>query len=104
MSLFGISFGVIVGLVSVMLVVGFVGLMLVWGMGLIVGIGCFFVCIVFKLKLKYDDLFDVFGIYGVGGILGVLMIGIFVMRVYIDVVGDLVLVGLIDGNWFVIFG
>lgn len=77
--LLGVCFGVIVGLVGVMLVCGYIGVGGVLIIGVVVGLVGLWGVIMFKCLLWVDDFCDVFGVYGVCGIVGCIMIGIFVV-------------------------
>lgn len=77
--LLGVCFGVIVGLVGVMLVCGYIGVGGVLIVGIVFGLVGIWGVIVLKCWLCVDDFCDVFGVYGVCGIVGCILIGIFVV-------------------------
>jgi Amt family ammonium transporter len=76
-TVLGMITGVVSGLVAITPAAGFVNIMSsVW-----IGIGssaiCYFMVMVVKEKLGYDDSLDAFGVHGVGGIWGALATGLF---------------------------
>ena len=76
-TVLGMITGVVAGLVAITPAAGFVNIMgSVW-----IGIGssaiCYFMVMVVKEKLGYDDSLDAFGVHGVGGIWGALATGLF---------------------------
>jgi Amt family ammonium transporter len=76
-TVLGMITGVVAGLVAITPAAGFVNIMgSVW-----IGIGssaiCYFMVMVVKEKLGYDDSLDAFGVHGMGGIWGALATGLF---------------------------
>ncbi len=94
--------GAVAGLVGVTPAAGFVTPMSAIFIGLIVGIGCYFMVSEIKKLFGYDDTLDVFGIHGFGGTIGAIMTGIFatsfINPIFKDGSGNALPVGLIDGN------
>jgi len=54
--------------------------------GLAGGFVCFYMVVVVKQKLGYDDTLDAFGVHGVGGIIGATLTGILATGAYNDAV------------------
>jgi ammonium transporter, Amt family len=71
-SMLGGASGAIAGLVAITPACGWAGPMGAIGLGLLVGVVCFWSVSSLKAKLGYDDSLDVFGVHGVGGIIGAL--------------------------------
>lgn len=94
--------GAVAGLVGVTPAAGFVTPMSAIFIGLLVGIGCYFMVSEIKKLFGYDDTLDVFGIHGFGGTIGAIMTGIFatsfINPIFRDATGNTLPVGLIDGN------
>ena len=79
-TVLGMITGVVAGLVAITPAAGFVNIMgSIW-----IGIGssaiCYFMVMLVKEKLGYDDSLDAFGVHGVGGIWGALATGLFATR------------------------
>lgn len=96
--------GAVAGLVCITPAAGFVSPISAIFFGIVAGaVCCFMVCEV-KRMLGYDDTLDVFGIHGIGGIFGALMTGIFAVStinpIFKDARGNVLPVGLIEGNAF----
>jgi ammonium transporter, Amt family len=71
-SMLGGASGAIAGLVAITPACGWAGPMGAIGLGLVVGVVCFWSVTSLKAKLGYDDSLDAFGVHGVGGIIGAL--------------------------------
>ena len=101
-SVLGAITGSVAGLVAITPAAGFVTPMSALAIGLIAGFVCYFMVAVVKGRLGYDDSLDAFGVHGVGGTLGALLTGIFatsaINAVFEDAEGNVLPVGLIDGN------
>ena len=97
----GIS-GAVAGLVAITPASGFVTPMSALLIGLTAGLVCFFMVVVVKGKLGYDDSLDAFGVHGVGGTLGALLTGVFATSAVNgglkDAAGKVQGLGLADGN------
>ncbi len=102
-SVLGAISGSVAGLVGITPAAGFVTPMSALVIGLIAGIGCYWMVAKVKGYLGYDDSLDAFGVHGVGGTLGALMTGIFatstINAVYTDSHGNALPVGVVDGNF-----
>jgi Amt family ammonium transporter len=72
----GIS-GAVAGLVAITPASGFVTPMSSLIIGFLAGLACFFMVVIVKNKLGYDDALDAFGVHGVGGLLGAILTGVF---------------------------
>ena len=94
--------GAVAGLVGVTPAAGFVTPMSAIFIGLLVGIGCYFMVSEIKKLFGYDDTLDVFGIHGFGGTIGAIMTGILatsaINPIFKDASGNALPVGFIDGN------
>lgn len=101
-SVVGAISGAVAGLVGVTPAAGFVTPMSAIIIGLLVGIGCYFMVAEIKHLFGYDDTLDVFGIHGFGGTLGAILTGIFatseVNPIFKDANGNALPVGLLEGN------
>ena len=97
----GIS-GAVAGLVAITPASGFVKPMPALVIGLLGGFVCFFMVVVLKNKLGYDDSLDAFGVHGAGGTLGAILTGVFatnqVNNALKDSAGKPLPLGLVDGN------
>jgi len=102
-SVLGAISGAVAGLVGITPAAGFVTPMSALLIGLLTGVGCYWMVAKVKGYLGYDDSLDAFGVHGVGGTLGALMTGIFatsaVNAVYTDSQGNALPVGVVDGNF-----
>ena len=76
-SLSGIMFGAIVGLVAITPGAGYVPFWSAPIISIVVTILCYISMTTIKTKFGYDDAMDVFGCHGVGGLLGMICVGIF---------------------------
>ncbi len=106
-SVLGAASGAVAGLVCITPAAGYVQPMPAIGMGVAVGIVCFFACTKLKSTFGYDDSLDAFGVHGIGGTLGAILTGIFATRHVADPVlvssgGNPV--GLVDGNSSLLIG
>ena len=94
--------GAVTGLVCITPAAGFVTPISAIFFGIAAGAVCYFMVCEIKKLLGYDDTLDVFGIHGIGGIFGAVMAGIFatsaVNPIFKDVNGNVLPVGLIEGN------
>jgi len=79
-SILGDCSGVVAGLVCITPAAGYVTPMPALGMGVAVGVVCFWACTALKAKFGYDDALDAFGVHGIGGTLGALLTGVFATR------------------------
>jgi Amt family ammonium transporter len=79
-TVLGTCSGVVAGLVCITPAAGFVTPMPALGMGVAVGVLCFWSCTALKSRFGYDDSLDAFGVHGVGGTLGALLTGVFATR------------------------
>jgi ammonium transporter, Amt family len=97
----GIS-GAVAGLVAITPGSGFVSPMPALIIGLLAGLICFFMVVIAKNKLGYDDSLDAFGVHGIGGLLGAILTGVFatnaVNNALKDSAGNAAKLGLVDGN------
>lgn len=76
-TMLGTATGAIAGLAAVTPASGFVDIQGALFIGTVSSIICYFMVVVVKGKLGYDDALDAFGVHGVGGIWGSLAVGIF---------------------------
>jgi Amt family ammonium transporter len=91
----GIS-GAVAGLVAITPGSGFVSPMPALAIGFIAGIVCYFMVVVVKVKMGYDDSLDAFGVHGAGGTLGALLTGVFATQAVNGAFKAPL--GLVDGN------
>jgi Amt family ammonium transporter len=75
-ALGGIS-GCVAGLVAITPAAGFVTPMSALWIGLIAGVGCYFMVVKVKAWFGYDDSLDAFGVHGAGGTMGAILTGLF---------------------------
>jgi Amt family ammonium transporter len=101
-SALGAISGAVAGLVAITPASGFVTPMPALAIGLVAGVGCFFMVTFVKGLFGYDDALDAFGVHGAGGTIGALLTGVFATRsvqaVFHDPQGRALPVGWIDGN------
>jgi Amt family ammonium transporter len=101
-SVLGAISGAVAGLVAITPASGFVAPMPALIIGLVAGVFCFLMVAKVKGLFGYDDSLDVFGVHGAGGTIGALLTGVFasqaVNAIYKDSRGNVLPVGLIDGN------
>jgi Amt family ammonium transporter len=97
----GIS-GAVAGLVAITPASGFVTPMPALLIGFLAGLICYFMVVIVKNKLGYDDSLDAFGVHGVGGTVGAILTGVFatnaVNNALKDGSGKPLPLGLVDGN------
>ncbi|MCW5977399.1 MAG: ammonium transporter [Bryobacteraceae bacterium] len=96
-SMLGGITGGVAGLVAITPASGFVRPMPAILIGLAAGLVCFFMVVVVKQKMGYDDSLDAFGVHGIGGTAGALLTGVFATNLVADPGGER-LFGLVDGN------
>lgn len=101
-SALGAISGAVAGLVAITPAAGFVSPMSAIAIGLIAGVGCFYMVTKVKSIFGYDDSLDAFGVHGAGGTLGALLTGVFassaVNPIFKDAQGRTVASGLFEGN------
>lgn len=97
----GIS-GAVAGLVAITPGSGFVAPMPALLIGFLAGLICYFMVVIVKGKVGYDDSLDAFGVHGVGGTLGAILTGVFATNAVNsglkDANGNPQALGLVDGN------
>jgi ammonium transporter, Amt family len=97
----GIS-GAVAGLVAITPASGFVQPMPALLIGLLAGVGCYWMVAKVKAKFGYDDSLDAFGVHGAGGTLGAMLTGVFaasaVNPIFKDAQGNTLASGLLEGN------
>ncbi len=76
-SVLGTVTGAIAGLATVTPAAGFVTPLAGIPIGVVAAIVCYYIMLLLKTKLGFDDSLDVFAVHGVGGILGMLATGFF---------------------------
>lgn len=76
-SVLGTVTGAIAGLATITPAAGFVTPLAGIPIGIAASIVCYYIMLLLKTKLRFDDSLDVFAVHGVGGILGMLATGIF---------------------------
>ena len=76
-TMLGSATGAIAGLASITPAAGFVGIGGAMIIGAISSLVCYYMVVIVKNKLGYDDALDAFGVHGVGGIIGSIGVGIF---------------------------
>jgi ammonium transporter, Amt family len=101
-SALGAISGAVAGLVAITPAAGFVAPMPAIVIGLVAGMGCYFMVVKVKMLFGYDDSLDAFGVHGAGGTIGALLTGIFassaVNPIFKDAQGNTLPSGLLDGN------
>jgi Amt family ammonium transporter len=106
-SVLGAISGSVAGLVAITPAAGFVAPMPALVIGLIAGVVCYLMVVKVKAWFGYDDSLDAFGVHGAGGTIGALLTGVFAARIvnpiFKDSQGNLLPVGLIDGNFRQVF-
>jgi Amt family ammonium transporter len=102
-SALGAISGAVAGLVAITPASGFVGPINALWIGLIAGVGCFFMVVKVKNRFGYDDSLDAFGVHGVGGTIGAVLTGVFASSAVNPAFGVGKATGLIDGNWLQVF-
>jgi len=96
--------GAVAGLVAITPASGFVQPFPALLIGLLAGLGCFFMVFIVKKFFGYDDSLDAFGVHGAGGTLGALLTGLFATSAINaafgkDAAGNPVATGALDGHW-----
>jgi Amt family ammonium transporter len=76
-TILGTVTGAVAGLATITPAAGFVAPLAAVPIGIAAAIVCYYVMVLFKTKLGFDDSLDVFAVHGVGGILGMLSVGVF---------------------------
>jgi Amt family ammonium transporter len=76
-TVLGTVTGAIAGLASITPAAGFVTPLAGIPIGIVAAVVCYYIMLLLKTKLGFDDSLDVFAVHGVGGILGMLATGIF---------------------------
>jgi len=76
-TVLGTVTGAIAGLATITPAAGFVMPLAGIPIGIVAAIVCYYVMLLLKTKLGFDDSLDVFAVHGVGGILGMLATGFF---------------------------
>ncbi|MBI3665519.1 MAG: ammonium transporter [Acidobacteria bacterium] len=101
-SVLGAVSGAVAGLVAITPGSGFVKPMPALLIGLLAGLVCFYMVVVIKGKMGYDDSLDAFGVHGAGGTLGALLTGVFATNAINNALkrpdGHAVALGLADGH------
>ena len=101
-SALGAISGAVAGLATVTQGAGFVVPFVGAVYGLAGGFVCFYLVVIAKHRLGYDDTLDAFGVHGVGGIIGATLTGVFATRVVNDALklasGEAAPLGWVDGN------
>jgi Amt family ammonium transporter len=69
--------GAVAGLATITPAAGFVTPLAGIPIGIVAAVVCYYIMLLLKTKLGFDDSLDVFAVHGVGGILGMLATGIF---------------------------
>jgi len=93
-SVIGTVTGAIAGLATITPAAGFVTPLAGIPIGIVATIVCYYIMLLLKTKLGFDDSLDVFAVHGVGGILGMLATGIFATMAVNSAGAD----GLLAGN------
>jgi Amt family ammonium transporter len=76
-TILGTVTGAIAGLATVTPAAGYISPLAAIAVGIVAAIVCYYIMLLFKTKLGFDDSLDVFAVHGVGGILGMLFVGVF---------------------------
>jgi Amt family ammonium transporter len=76
-TILGTVTGAIAGLATITPAAGFVTPLAGIPIGIVAAVVCYYIMLLIKTKLGFDDSLDVFAVHGVGGILGMLATGIF---------------------------
>ena len=93
-TILGTVTGAIAGLATITPAAGFITPLAGIPIGVAAAIVCYYVMLLLKTKLGFDDSLDVFAVHGVGGILGMLATGIFTSVAINSAGAD----GLVAGN------
>ena len=92
-TILGTVTGAIAGLATITPAAGFVPPLAGIPIGIVAAIVCYYIMLLLKTKLGFDDSLDVFAVHGVGGILGMLTTGIFASLAVNSAGADGLLVG-----------
>jgi Amt family ammonium transporter len=76
-TVLGTVTGAIAGLATITPAAGFVTPLAAIPIGIVAAVVCYYIMLLLKIKLGFDDSLDVFAVHGVGGILGMLATGVF---------------------------
>jgi ammonium transporter, Amt family len=76
-TMLGAATGAIAGLAAITPAAGFVDIKGALFIGAVSSLICFFMVVIVKSKVGYDDALDAFGVHGIGGFLGTIAAGIF---------------------------
>jgi Amt family ammonium transporter len=76
-TVLGIATGAVAGLATITPAAGFVTPLAGIPIGIMAAVACYYIMLLLKTKLGFDDSLDVFAVHGVGGILGMLATGFF---------------------------
>jgi Amt family ammonium transporter len=76
-TILGTVTGAVAGLATITPAAGFVTPLAGIPIGIVAAVVCYYIMLLLKTKLGFDDSLDVFAVHGVGGILGMLATGIF---------------------------
>ena len=76
-TILGMVTGAVAGLATITPAAGFVTPLAAIPIGIVAAVVCYYVMLLLKTKLGFDDSLDVFAVHGVGGILGMLSVGVF---------------------------
>jgi Amt family ammonium transporter len=76
-TILGTVTGAIAGLATITPAAGFVTPLAAIPIGIMAAVVCYYIMLLLKTKLGFDDSLDVFAVHGVGGILGMLATGVF---------------------------
>jgi Amt family ammonium transporter len=98
-SALGAISGAVAGLVAITPAAGFVAPMPALGIGVLAGVGCYWMVTRVKATFGYDDALDAFGVHGAGGTIGALLTGVFATQAINPVFGAGKSVGAIEGHW-----
>jgi Amt family ammonium transporter len=97
-SALGAISGCVAGLVAITPAAGFVTPMSALWIGLIAGVGCYFMVVKVKAWFGYDDSLDAFGVHGAGGTMGAILTGVFASSAINPIFGVGKVTGLLEGN------
>jgi Amt family ammonium transporter len=93
-TILGMVTGAIAGLATITPAAGFVTPLAGIPIGIVAAVVCYYIMLLLKTKLGFDDSLDVFAVHGAGGILGMLATGIFASLAVNSAGAD----GLLAGN------
>ena len=75
-TIVGMATGCIAGLATITPASGFVGPIGALILGILAGVGCYWMVGVVKSKFGIDDTLDVFAVHGIGGVIGTLLVAV----------------------------